>query len=462
MRLILLDSATKQERYVVVPDSVQAPADLAATLLAGNQHPNDADDRNGSCVAVCVLREGPDVSRALLKAPLLSVLTSEDVCALREDDTVQLASPRQAAALPPLRLHPVPALSTLDPSSSAGDEPRVQQSSAPVFGLEALTTDAAVQSASVAAFVEYGHFFVDVPIGEGFSSFAAIARCNDVAAQFFDTVPYRNGKWRMPMDPDDRTWGWHCMHDKQKEILKLRDVPSMHGSWPGDAVPWAPFEECMTALRAAGELISTSVVTALGVDPDVFRQAISRGSSSSIERRDEFTASFYELFRYAPCPASKAGGRQLYMPCEAHQDVGIITVSLRARGPRGLELLCPKTRKWVAAEPMGSPPVANEQSPEVVRLVVFAGDGMAYVSRGIVKPSLHRVVLPTHADNDPNPPPSRYSTIYEVLAHPQAVVPRCPEAEHSIRAGGGDRCSALTGRDLFVLSSVGKSSINWK
>lgn len=474
MRLVLLDVTTKQERYVSVPDSIRTSADLARSLRqSGNGQATltISNVESGDVVAVCVLREGPDVARPLLKCPRLSVSTAEDVAALREDDTVLLSSPREAAALPPLRLHPVPPLSTLDPPVEDGLSHQVAQSSAPVFDLAALTTDAAVQRASVAAFVEFGHFFVDIPIsGEGYDCFASLARCNDIAAEFFDTVPYRDGKWRMPMDPDDRTWGWHCMHDKQKEIFKLRDVPSMHAHWPSDVVPWGPFDACMTALRVAGEQIATGVVTALGVDPALFQAAISRGAA--VQPRDEFTAPFYETFRYAPCPASKAGGRRFFVPCEAHQDVGIITVSMRARGPRGLQLLCPKTHKWVAAEPATPPhecPIstdsatAEQQSlPPIVRLVVFAGDGMSYVSRGSIKPSLHRVVLPTHADDDPTPPSSRYSTIYEVLAHPQAVVPQCPASQTTDDNGAGNMHSALTGRDLFVLSSVGKSSINWK
>jgi hypothetical protein len=436
MRVVFFDHSSKKEAYITVRDNATSVEQLMDDLCLATAGKDDG--------LLCVLREGPDIEPFLRKPALLALRSQEDIATIREDDTL-VFMPIGSDLPPSLHKYPPNAMATLAHAP-------VESSTAPCFEITTLGA-AGVQQAMIAAMMAHGHFYVELPA----ERFAQVRRCNDVAEDFFTNVPYRDGKWLMPMNPDDRTWGWHCMHNKQKEILKLRDVPSMRRDWPEALVPFAPFGDCIDALRSAAEEICTALVAGAGVDPVVFQDAISRTNPSrpTVHLRDEFAASFYESFRYAPFPASKAGGHGFYVPCEMHQDVGIVTVSMRAKGPRGLQLLCPSSKLWVDAEgPM------DGQQP---RVVVFAGDSLAHVSRGRIRPTQHRVVLPTtqrRGDDDPVRCASRYSTIYEVLIHPQAVVPQVPmqpQAEEVTSCSEG-----LTGRDVFVLSSIGKSSINWK
>ena len=439
MRLVVVDATLRNECYVSVPDGPACLAESILDAIFDQCHWKLLVPR--SAAAMVVLRDGPEVDRPLRSHPRLLLITADDVIALREDDTVQVVDQNSSiirdGSLPHLSAYP------LQPMTTIGDV-SATPSGAPVFTLSLAEQDLVMQKAMTTAIEEHGHFYVELSP----SQFEKICKAQTVAEEFFTMCCCRGAKWRMPMDPDERTWGWHCMHGKHKEILKLRDVPTMHAHWPHDAVAFAPFAECMEAVRGVAEDICTALVTGLGVDPTAFRASISR--ASPIDPRDEFTASFYECFRYASFPTHLAGGKPFYVPCEMHQDVGIITMSMRSRGPRGLQVMHPTTSRWIDAEA----PMDNNRP----LVVVFSGDSMSYISRGKLKPTSHRVVLPCHGHDQSGGGTNRYSTIYEVLPHPKAVVPQVPPVDGE--ANGVS--SALTGRDVCVISSVGKSSINWK
>eukprot|EP00759_Apiculatamorpha_spiralis_P006675 PhF_6_TR13917/c0_g1_i1/m.22375 len=244
-----------------------------------------------------------------------------------------------------------------------------------------------------------GHCYVDLPP----ELYHTMKKSHVLSQRLFDASPTQ-GKSCMSMDPDDRVWGWHVMGWKRKEIFKLRDVPDAAANWPRDsAVPALDeFRVVIHAFRTVGIAVTKAMFRYLDVTapPQFF-------SEDPHPTRDDYSASFYESFRYAAFPDLAP---QIAVPCETHNDVGVVTVSLRAEGCRGLQVFSYREGVWVDAEaPMDAAPH---------RIVIFFGDFMDYITRGKCMMSPHRVVM------DPSATAPRLSTIYEVLPHPQSVVPR--------------------------------------
>jgi len=203
----------------------------------------------------------------------------------------------------------------------------------------------------------------------------------------------------------------------------------------------------------------------LGVDEAVTKAAIA-GPAGSMAAADEFAAPFFEAFRYGSgyrgwhadaVVGSAAAPVTCAVPSEAHKDIGLITVTpipaltgthqsghIPHSGLQFADAADPS--RWFDVE------LIKNMQPDTTTLVaVCAGEMMEYASRGTVPAPAHRVVVAHGAA-------PRYSCMYEVLPHPASVVPRVPPPAGA--AAKGDD-TAKTGRDVFVLRSVNRTSVNW-
>eukprot|EP00760_Papus_ankaliazontas_P020696 PhM_4_TR18488/c2_g1_i1/m.65360 len=168
---------------------------------------------------------------------------------------------------------------------------------------------------------------------------------------------------------------------------------------------------------------------------------------------DDSTAPFYECFRYGRFPDVPAAAAET---CEAHNDVGCITISLASTLGKGLEVYDMVDGVWLDAEaPMMTN--NNNNNNNTLRMIVFFGDFMEYMTRGKVMCTPHRVVVPPPSfsssfSDDDDDDEARYSTIYEVIPHPNAVVPIVTTSTATTTTTTISSCSNnLTGRDVFNL-----------
>ena len=244
------------------------------------------------------------------------------------------------------------------------------------------------------------------------------------------------------MPPDDRTWGWHHMSHQGKEILKIRDVESMHNEWRGLPSADSLIESYYRPFARCGMDIARKLLVGIGLSNEDFEKAfVSNTRPSSVE--DERTASFLEAFRYSSTPlgytfnGDKGGA---FMPCEAHYDIGCITITTASSIGTGMQLR--HNGEWIDAEAMLT--TAGRDS----HVLVFAGECMDYMTRSAVPKVEHRVAMAVGSL-------PRYSMIYEVLPLPFAVVPQLGEAPNSVVS------APLAGRDVFLLGSLGRASVNW-
>ena len=129
----------------------------------------------------------------------------------------------------------------------------------------------------------------------------------------------------------------------------------------------------------------------------------------------------------------------------AHSDYGSVTLLFQRKGQRGLEVLDPEGNwKGVEVLPRGC-------EDEVPPIVVNVGDLLSYWTNGLLKSTVHRVIMPKEADEP------RYSIVY--FCHPrddEGLVPvpsRLVEERGSmgevkqVGYGGGAEGKALTAKE---------------
>lgn len=115
-----------------------------------------------------------------------------------------------------------------------------------------------------------------------------------------------------------------------------------------------------------------------------------------------------EMFRY-DSPKSDCSG-QVFVPCDSHQDVSLLTLIPTARGTAGLEIFDWQEGRFVAVEAGGSP----------TDCILFVGDLWHKIVSPEMQPAVHRVVVSVTDDA------CRLSCPFELLPRPDFV---CPQLE---------------------------------
>lgn len=132
----------------------------------------------------------------------------------------------------------------------------------------------------------------------------------------------------------------------------------------------------------------------------------------------------------------------------AHSDYGSVTLLFQREGQRGLEVMDPEgVWKGVEVVPQGS-------KGEVPPVVVNVGDLLSYWTNGLLKSTVHRVIMPSEAERP------RYSIVY--FCHPKddeglvAVPSRLVHERGSMKEGdqvgygGGSQGRALTAKEHLM------------
>jgi isopenicillin N synthase-like dioxygenase len=157
------------------------------------------------------------------------------------------------------------------------------------------------------------------------------------------------------------------------------------------------------------------------------------------------SGSIVRLLRY---PGGQAKGD---IGAGAHSDYGSVTLLFQREGQRGLEVLDPEGRwKGVEVRPRGDGELEDGPPP----IVVNVGDLLSYWTNGLLKSTVHRVVMPQGAGE------ARYSIVY--FCHPKddeglvAVPSRLVEEKGGIKEGeqvgygGGSEGKALTAKEHLM------------
>ena len=498
MRVVVLPTALSVATGFAAGDAGEAYAYLprGATLSQVRQ----LLQSRGVAGTPCVLQDGPE--HCATPHRLLALSSDADVAAAVGDGATIAALSEDGASMAVAAAAAKPARVTVAPVSSLIVEQPVPPTAAPTAAPTVAATAAPTPEewanivtmaeleapATLARFKRYGFLIVAVPRRDNGERLLQALEC---AREIFEEVPFRGaaGKRAAAMDPDERVWGWHAMPQKCKEILKLRDVPSLLAKWPA-APPSAPrpahevrlnaprlpaanavLATCVAPFRDVGNDIAVRLLRGLGIPEEVSVPALA-GPAGPMASADEFAAPFFEAFRYGSgyrgwheeaAVGSAAVPLTCGVPCEAHKDIGLITVTpipaLTGDGkpcevsPSGVQFSDPQNPSvWFDVEKVTT--AACRKLPEPVALVVvFAGEMMDYASRGTVPAPEHRVVVAHGAA-------PRYSCIYEVLPHPASVVPRIPPPAGAAGAAGEDD-RPKHGRDVFVLRSSNRKSVNW-
>jgi isopenicillin N synthase-like dioxygenase len=159
-------------------------------------------------------------------------------------------------------------------------------------------------------------------------------------------------------------------------------------------------------------------------------------------RHGRGSGSIVRMLRY---PGGQAVGD---VGAGAHSDYGSVTLLFQREGQRGLEVMDPEGRwKGVEVRPKGA-------DGEIPPIVVNVGDLLSYWTNGLLKSTVHRVIMPKEADK------ARYSIVY--FCHPkdnEGLVPvpsRWVEESRGIRDGeqvgygGGAEGTALTAKEHLM------------
>uniref|UniRef100_A0A0G4IC38 Ubiquitin-like domain-containing protein n=1 Tax=Chromera velia CCMP2878 TaxID=1169474 RepID=A0A0G4IC38_9ALVE len=268
-------------------------------------------------------------------------------------------------------------------------------------------------------------------------------------------------KRKLAMEPDDRASGWHLMSHVGKEVLKVREG-AMQASEP-------EIEEVLQShfhpMKALALKVGRKILEGIGFTSQQFQSAFV-GDAGGVGEAPY--SSFFEAFRYGSNPLALASNKsaEALVASEAHYDIGCITVTTASSlqvgwgiqlRSRGMEASC----HWVDAE--GLLCAADEKQRRTSgspcrHVLVFAGETLDYMTRGEVPKVEHRVVVQRGGL-------PRYSSIFELLPLANSVLPWLPQdsdTQPEDAPAGGAQGQQLTGREVFQMRSMGRSSVNWE
>lgn len=155
------------------------------------------------------------------------------------------------------------------------------------------------------------------------------------------------------------------------------------------------------------------------------------------------SGSIVRLLRYPGAQAAEDVG------AGAHSDYGSVTLLFQREGQRGLEVMDPEGA-WKGVEVVPSACHGEEVPP----IVVNVGDLLSYWTNGLLKSTVHRVLMPREAED------ARYSIVY--FCHPMddeglVTVPSPVVQEkgaitdgEQVGYGGGTAGKALTAKEHLM------------
>lgn len=159
-------------------------------------------------------------------------------------------------------------------------------------------------------------------------------------------------------------------------------------------------------------------------------------------RHDRPSGSIVRLLRYPGSQAEEDVG------AGAHSDYGSVTLLFQREGQRGLEVLDPEG-VWKGVEVV--PEVCRGEVPPIV---VNVGDLLSYWTNGLLKSTVHRVLMPREAED------ARYSIVYfchpmdneGLVAVPSPIVQERGNLTHEeqVGYGGGTEGKALTAKEHLM------------
>ncbi len=166
--------------------------------------------------------------------------------------------------------------------------------------------------------------------------------------------------------------------DLQKQLFVCRPVP---GPWPS-----AAFEQAVrNVYRALGDValaLANDLLRQLGWSDATIADLLHEAVPPSCPLDEEVPfRSMAEMFRYES-PQSQYGG-EVFVPCDSHQDVSLLTLIPTARGCPGLEMWDWQRGRFVAVE-RGAP---------ATDCIVFVGDLWHKLVSADMQPAVHRVVV---------------------------------------------------------------------
>ena len=192
-------------------------------------------------------------------------------------------------------------------------------------------------------------------------------------------------------------------------------------------------------MQTCGLEIARQLLLGIGFTSFEFEEAFVARQCRPTAGEEPYT-SFFETFRYSSTPLSltfhhfhhsdDAG----FTPCESHFDIGCITLTTASSIGQGMQIK--HEGQWIDIEKTLVDAGANH-------VLVFAGELMDYMTRSKVPKVEHRVVMAVGSL-------PRYSSIFEVLPLPWAVVPRL-DTDSSDTDEADIDTTRRTGKEVFYL-----------
>lgn len=205
--------------------------------------------------------------------------------------------------------------------------------------------------------------------------------------------------------------------------------------------------------------VCARVLEGLAMGLEIADEDGGEGKEWFVRRHGRPSGSVVRFLRYPGREARpKAGSGEEAVEVEeaigagAHSDYGSITLLFQRMGERGLEIRDEKGEwKGVDVVPKGYNLEANAGVPPIV---VNVGDLLEYWTNGLLKSTVHRVVMPETAEKD------RYSIVYfchprddeGLVAVPSELVRERKEmnGNGTVGYGGGAEGKALTAKEHLM------------
>ncbi|OWB59531.1 oxidoreductase activity protein [[Candida] boidinii] len=151
-------------------------------------------------------------------------------------------------------------------------------------------------------------------------------------------------------------------------------------------------------------LLSMRVMTLLAIGLEIDENKGGKDWFVNRHRPNEESITAMRFIHYPPCNSMD---ESTDVRAGAHTDYGTVTLLLQKLGEQGLELLTDGLKnKWTPIPFVSSPNPEYLKSGMAAPIIFNIADMLSYWTGGLLKSTLHRVVLPKIRNN------SRYSTVF--------------------------------------------------
>ncbi|KAF6238054.1 hypothetical protein HO173_003688 [Letharia columbiana] len=186
--------------------------------------------------------------------------------------------------------------------------------------------------------------------------------------------------------------------------------------------------------------ITTAIAHTLSLDPAVFSPFVAPCTAFPPTER---TPTLVRMFRYDRPAAATAGPR---VNAEKHKDLGLLSLVV-GRSP-GLQALDPSSNAWVSVEDEANLPPGAVARSGGLTATLLAGETLAFLSRGVYRAGVHRVVCAPSAENNAADP-YRFSIVYTLRAAPAPLFTRDFESGVVGAFGPGERVEGESSAVMF-------------